>query len=218
MSEKTVFSLIQLAAGFSRRFGSNKLLHEWNGKPLFRHTLDTLKELQEKREDIVSVAVVTQYPEILFQCRELGILCRENLHSEEGISSSLKLGILASDDIVSEGPEADQETEEGRQVQRAYMFFVSDQPFLSAETIEKMLDCYREGEDSILCAFADKPGNPVIFHEKHREELLLLSGDVGGKQVMKRHPDEVKFFPVDPLELRDIDAETDLALLNGQEI
>lgn len=38
--------VIYMAAGNSRRFGSNKLLYPFEGKPLYRHTLDRLLELQ----------------------------------------------------------------------------------------------------------------------------------------------------------------------------
>ena len=34
--------IIYLAAGNSRRFGSNKLLHITQGKPLYQHGLDML--------------------------------------------------------------------------------------------------------------------------------------------------------------------------------
>ena len=36
------YSLIYLAAGNSRRFGKNKLLVEWNGRPLYEYGLNTL--------------------------------------------------------------------------------------------------------------------------------------------------------------------------------
>ena len=39
--------LILMAAGNSRRFGSNKLLYEWRGKKLYRYMLDALLEAAE---------------------------------------------------------------------------------------------------------------------------------------------------------------------------
>ena len=37
-------------------------------------------------------------------------------------------------------------------------------------------------------------GNPVVFAPEYRNELLALSGDVGGKKVLLAHPEEVTRF------------------------
>ena len=42
--------IIYMAAGNSRRFGSNKLLHIWQGKMLYRHTLDMLSDIVSSRK------------------------------------------------------------------------------------------------------------------------------------------------------------------------
>ena len=44
-------SLIMLAAGNSRRFGSNKLLYEIDGKPMYRHILEKLMVVAEQLEE-----------------------------------------------------------------------------------------------------------------------------------------------------------------------
>ena len=54
---------IYMAAGNSRRFGSNKLLFPWKGKTMYRHGLDLLLELKKEMKEQLSVIVVTQYPE-----------------------------------------------------------------------------------------------------------------------------------------------------------
>jgi molybdenum cofactor cytidylyltransferase len=35
-------------------------------------------------------------------------------------------------------------------------------------------------------------GHPVIFHRKYKRELLNLKGDVGGKSILERHPQDVR--------------------------
>ncbi|MCB7111157.1 nucleotidyltransferase family protein [Agathobacter rectalis] len=40
--------IIYMAAGNSRRFGSNKLFYELNGKPMYRHLLDHLIEIKDR--------------------------------------------------------------------------------------------------------------------------------------------------------------------------
>ena len=56
--------IIYLAAGSSRRFGSNKLLWEYEGRPLYRHGLDRLIEMSSDRDDC-TLTVVSRYDEIL---------------------------------------------------------------------------------------------------------------------------------------------------------
>ena len=55
--------MILLAAGFGSRFGSNKLLYEMGGKPMYRHTLDVMLSLAREMKD-ADVTVVTRYEEI----------------------------------------------------------------------------------------------------------------------------------------------------------
>ena len=43
--------MIYLAAGNSRRFGSNKLLYSFRGLPLYQYGLKQLRELLEKNEN-----------------------------------------------------------------------------------------------------------------------------------------------------------------------
>lgn len=38
--------IIYMAAGNSRRFGSNKLFYELDGKPMYRHLLDRFAEIK----------------------------------------------------------------------------------------------------------------------------------------------------------------------------
>ena len=87
---------IYMAAGNSRRFGSNKLLFPWKGKTMYRHGLDLLLELKKEMKEQLSVIVVTQYPEILEEVQKLPevqvVFCEE---SHMGASYTIKAGIAA---------------------------------------------------------------------------------------------------------------------------
>ena len=63
--------VIYMAAGNSRRFGSNKLLYLYEGKPLYRHGLELLLELKQEMGEKLTVTVVTQYPEILEEVQDI---------------------------------------------------------------------------------------------------------------------------------------------------
>lgn len=173
--------MIMLAAGESRRFGSNKLLCNFEGKQLYRHVFDKLLKLNGNRDDL-SLCVVTQYEEIKTYAKSHGIPVIWNDHASEGITSSLKLGIEC---VGKTG------------TQDYYSFFVSDQPHMNPDTVSDFYHAFLQGNSSMGCVRADgHRGNPTIFHVKYRDELLNLTGDVGGKQLFSKHPGECFFYEV----------------------
>ena len=186
--------MILLAAGFSRRFGENKLLYPIKGRPMYLWTMERLKEIQ--KEGLAdSLVVVSQYEEILTEAARQGISGVKNLQSERGISSSLQIGLEAAGCFKI------------RDTETYYMFFVADQPFLRKETVENFLADFEKSGKKIGCmSYRKTPGNPVIFHECFVPELMALQGDTGGKKVLKKHLEEVFFYEVqDPGELEDWD-------------
>lgn len=226
--------IIYMAAGNSRRFGSNKLLHIWQGKMLYRHTLDMLSDIVSSRkinEDIdydITLTVVTQYDRIIADLdgrKDINtVFCGD---SRLGASYTIKAGInslmgrLKKDDWL--------------------LFIVADQPYLSKKTILKFIEAalqdkksedYKmllangeknnEDYENILseeknskdykvfsARYSGKAGNPCMFSCKLISELLELSGDSGGRKVAKRH--ECFYIDVeDGKELFDIDSEKDI--------
>ena len=121
--------------------------------------------------------IVTQYPEIMEDLEKRGYV--------------VALEAAASPD----GEEA------------SYCFAVCDQPYLKAATIEGLIEGWKNSKRGIgcLCNMGEF-GNPAIFSEAYRNELLALEGDVGGKRVLRRHIDDLYLHEVDDgLELVDID-------------
>ena len=93
---KQKLGLVMLAAGNSRRFGSNKLLALIEGEPMYCHILGELMQVKEtlERQGLdCGITVVTQYDEIAEAAGEIGARVLYNLHPDEGISSSLKIGL-----------------------------------------------------------------------------------------------------------------------------
>lgn len=191
---------ILLAAGFSRRFEENKLLYPLDGKALYLYQAERLTALlEEKITD--SFVVVTQYDEIFGEMRERKAEVIKNDNSIQGISSSVKLGLLKARQFAE------------KEKDNYYIFFVADQPYLRMETIKNFLKAFIHSGKSIGCVrTGDALGNPVIFHERYVPELESLEGDKGGKCVLKKHIDEAFFYSVeDERELRDIDTKGELS-------
>ena len=119
----------------------------------------------------------------------------------------------AADSALSHQPEfpADESslTEEGTQAAgdaEAYLFGVCDQPYLRAWTLGRLTERYQLGPERIAAVRSgSRMGNPNIFSARYRQELLELSGDTGGKAVMRRHPEDVAFVEAGERELVDLD-------------
>ena len=205
-------AMIMLAAGNSRRFGANKLLYEIDGIPMYRHVLEQLDDTKKKIENIYSeysdivqlnnlyrnniaakiicdIIVITQYDAIAEAVKTKGISVLYNPHPEDGISSSVKIGLNASLD-------AD-----------AVLFTVSDQPWLTSETICELIHVFLNTSKGIACVSCQgKMGNPCIFGRKYYNELLSLEGDKGGKKVIMKHLDDTQVYEIEEgRELEDID-------------
>lgn len=93
--------IIYMAAGNSRRFGSNKLFYELDGKPMYRHLLDRLTEI---KIDIINQ--IRQPDHRYNSCHPLpgniGLLrmyprlpCSHKSGQRKGISYTIKAGIMA---------------------------------------------------------------------------------------------------------------------------
>lgn len=186
--------LVMLAAGYSRRFGGNKLLYSMNGTPLYKNAIEKIKKIKEAYETPFSEieifpVTVTQYEEVFEAAEKEGFLALYNEAPERGISSSLQIGLLAV-----------QNTD-------ACLFMVADQPWLKAETVVELIQCFVDGKAGIACIACDgKTGNPCLFHRTYYEELMSLRGDTGGKKIIRAHEEDVFVLEIkNAQELVDID-------------
>lgn len=195
--------IIYMAAGNSRRFGSNKLFYELDGKPMYRHLLERLIEIKDRYNKLksdspaIDITVVTRYREILDYCSSIpdchAVL---SLDSEKGISHTIKAGIMA----VQE--------QKKTSMQDYYMFAVADQPYLKSQSVIKLIDKVLENKGNKRLVFSlhcgDAVGNPCVFHSSLIPQLLSLEGDKGGRSVAKKY-DCVYVDIADERELMDID-------------
>ena len=195
--------IIYMAAGNSRRFGSNKLFYELDGKPMYRHLLERLIEIKDRYNNLesynplIDITVVTRYREILDYCSSIPD-CHAVLSpdSEKGISYTIKAGIMAVQEQKKTG------------MQDYYMFAVADQPYLKSQSVIKLIDRVLENKGNKRLVFSlrcgDAVGNPCVFHSSLIPQLLSLEGDKGGRSVAKKY-DGVYVDIADERELMDID-------------
>ncbi len=184
--------MIYLAAGLSSRYGSNKLLDTIDGKPMYRHLLDILTIMKEEEPHRYELVVVTAYDEIEKAVENLPVKVVRNEQQELGISHSIQLGIKACGEIGQHDH---------------VLFAVADQPYVQEDELFGFIHMYKRSYKGIGClSYEGIMGNPVIFQGKFVPELLALSGDTGGKAVVKAHMEEVFLYEADSKKsLQDLD-------------
>ena len=190
-----MINCIVMASGYGSRIGTNKLLLEYRDKKLIEHIMDKILQI-----NFYSRLVVAKDKEVLDIAGKKGFKVVENKNSILGQSESIKLGIENSP--VAEG----------------YMFFTGDQPLLSKQTIEKMIDAFKNNPQNIIIPrYKERNGSPVIFSSIFIDELKDLEGDKGGREVIKRNKDSLVFVEVEnEYELMDIDTWEDYEKLQLQ--
>lgn len=178
-----------MASGLGKRFGENKLMADFHGKPLISYILDITSNLFQKR------VVVTRHEEVAKLCKETNIDVL--LHTMPHQSDTIRLGLETLSDT------------------KRCMFCTADQPLLKQETIAALAIYAANAPDQIIRpAFENTPGSPVIFPKWTYDELLHLPEGNGGGYVIQRHPEFVKYLPVtESCELEDIDTREDFLRL-----
>ena len=116
--------ILYLAAGSGSRFGSNKLLCPLEGKPLFRHGLDTLAGLVRARKDC-DLTVVSRYGPVLEAAQAAGARAVDSPDSARGLSFTIRAGLSALAPIPAED---------------FLLFAAADQPRLGSGTAARLLD------------------------------------------------------------------------------
>lgn len=189
-----------MASGLGKRFGGNKLLADFHGKPLLSHIIEiTGHSLFADR------IVVTRNAEIQAFCKKENIPVL--LHDLPGRNDTIRLGLEALQNNIN-------------LTLRGCLFAVSDQPLLSRESLESMVLSFSQNATGIYrFCFSENSipflyGNPVLFEKTYFSELSQLPPGKGGSVLLSRYADHVKSIPViKKEELFDIDTTADLIQL-----
>lgn len=180
---------ILLAAGHSRRFGSNKLLH-----PLDDGTPMALASARRLRAMVPQVLVVLQASQSALQalCRAEGLpcLCVDN----DGMGDSLAAAVRASAGAAG------------------WLVALADMPFIQPASYRTVHEALCQGAPLAAPVWQGQRGHPVGFSAALYPELAALQGDEGARQVLQRHRSALRLLDVpDPGVLRDVDTPADLA-------
>ena len=166
-------SVILLAAGLSRRAEKvNKLLLPINGKPMLQHAVDLMSALPDPATSTASLVdrIIITTLDIVSQVKiPEGIKVMLNREPEKGQSESIKIGLK-----VAKG--------------NTFFFMVADQPLLTLDDIKPLLSTAINKRDKIVYPIIDdRPSAPTIFPDRFKNELLALTGDMGGREIRNRN-------------------------------
>lgn len=178
-----------MASGFGKRFGDNKLMALFKGRPIIENVIDATEGVFGKR------IVVTRYTDVADLCKERKT--ETVIHNFQNKNDTIRLGIEKMQNIDG------------------CMFCPADQPLLKRDTvIALVLSASNEQEYIWRLSSDEKIGAPVWFPKEYFSELCALPEDKGGNFITKKYPEKVKYLTVfDKNELFDIDTKEDLILL-----
>ena len=158
---------IVLAAGASRRFGSDKRLHPIAGRPMLAHTLAAYRQAFD------AVAAVIRPNQSAIAQLALAIGCRvvEAADAEQGQSRSLAAGVRAMRDA------------------HGLIVGLADMPFVKPATLCALANALRTRPQAIVQPTCNnRPGNPIGFPARVFDALVGIDGDVGARQVVADDP------------------------------
>jgi CTP:molybdopterin cytidylyltransferase MocA len=188
---------VLLAAGAARRMGGRpKALLELGGVPL---VLRQLIALSDAGVDELVVVLGHHAQQILPVIEHFPLTVVHNPRPDDGQVSSQRLGLAALN------PRLD-----------AVLIALADQPLIGEQDITSLIGAFKkrpEGTAVVVPRVAGQPGNPVIFSDAVREQILAGEGDVGCRQWRSANPRAVHHFDTDSQRfIVDLDTPEDVEL------
>jgi len=168
-----MISAILLAAGESKRMGELKQL-----MPFGQNTTIVEQAIDNLLSSAVSeVIVVVGYraEEVIKNIVGKPVKIAINPNYRQGMSTSIIAGLNLVDSRA-----------------QAVMLTLGDQPLINSQTINRLIEEFHNHDRGIaIPTYQGRRGHPIIFAIKYKEKLLELKGDIGGRQIVKDHPDDI---------------------------
>ena len=179
---------IILAGGFSSRCGSNKMVFDFNGKPMIWHTINSMRPFVN-RIIVVTGRYDQETRDILKDEKDIEFAFNENF--ESGMFSSVKKGV--------------------EKVNNDFFIIPGDCPFVASTTFEAIL----KGTGMVRYPVCNgREGHP-IFIKHELKEALLNEGKDSNLRIFRDKQDVEKVSVDDPCIVNDIDTYEDyLKIIN----
>ena len=192
----TVSALV-LAGGMSTRMGpTNKLLVDLDGEPMVRQVV---KVAVDSHVDLVTVVTGYQADEVTARVNDLACKIVHNPAYAEGLASTLGAGLASLPQTVE-----------------ATVVVLGDMPKVSSQHINRLVETYASATttDIVVPTYKGRFGNPVLFARRYFAQLMALTGDIGGRRLLRQYRERVCEIPMDDdAVLLDVDRPCELVSL-----
>jgi len=170
---------IILAGGESRRMGVPKALLPYRGRTFVEHLLEVTRH---PRVGVTRIVVGAHANEIREKLSAHAVEIVVNADWAKGQLSSIQAAIRSLSEGGTEG----------------MILCPVDHPIVSAALIAHLIEEFDSSAKAIvLPAFHGRRGHPLIFRASLYPELLQASPEVGARQVVWAHADDVREVPTE---------------------
>ena len=161
MTRTSPFSVVILAAGQGTRMRSDthKVLHPIAGKPMLMHLLDTVAEMGAERQ-VVVVGKGREQLEVALAGRGVATALQAE---QKGTAHAVQMAQAALDGF--DGP---------------VLILYGDTPFVTAETLQRMLGRLSEADDPGVVVMASSPEDGKTYGR-----VVLEAGVAGGDRIAR---------------------------------
>lgn len=196
-----MLGIILLAAGQSTRMGAvNKLLLDWDGRPLLMATLEQLLQA-----DIGPVTVVLGHEAAAIAplLRGYPVALVHNADYPLGMTSSIQAGVRAQGDTDG------------------YGICLSDMPHVRAADYRRLADCFAQQYPTdphtiVQPMYDGQRGNPTFFAASYRDLILAHTAPEGCKALVQGHSEHVYVLEIGHGGIhQDIDTPADYAKIKA---
>jgi molybdenum cofactor cytidylyltransferase len=185
-----------LAAGQSKRFGADKLLYEFKGRPLVHHSLEACLASRLAKIFVVVPAEAAAFERAVGGAPgdQAKITTVRNERPERGMTSSLREGLASLD------PEYD-----------GAMIVLADMPFVTARLINELIAKFEETNGIVIPECDGELYHPRVIPRRLFSEFLRLKDDERGWAVIDKFSGDIVRVQIgEKTDYFDIDTARDL--------
>lgn len=158
-----MISVVIMASGFSRRMGKDKLIMDVCGKPMIARVIEAALEA-----DVGKVSIVSHSSQVFDIASAYSADVIDNPWAFLGQSAGIRLAI------------------EELMPKEAVLFMAGDQPLINPLSIQGIVARFRdERPDIVASSWKGQRVLPTLFSSALNVELLTLSGDRGGRDLIR---------------------------------